>query len=277
MRIDSHQHFWSLEKPYTNWPTPDLTAIYQDFGPSDLYPHLVTNGIDGTILVQAAPSVDETINLLDIADGIPFVKGVVGWVDFESSNVCDQLMTLARRSAFRGVRPMLQGIATPGWILREDFSPVFDLLAQNGLCFDGLVRADQIADLAVIADRYPTLRLVVDHAGKPAIASKAFDQWAADITALATRANAHCKLSGLWTEAGDNHSLAVIAPYVDILVETFGPDRLMWGSDWPVLQLAGTYRDWARQCDVMLARLSDKDRQQIFGGTAARFYGLRDA
>lgn len=277
MRIDSHQHFWSLEKPYTNWPTSDLGAIYRDFGPDELHAHLIANDIGGTILVQAAPAVDETINLLDIARSFPFVKGVVGWVDFEDPDAPALLTTLAERGALCGVRPMLQGIAEHGWILRDEFRPIFDQLVQQQLCFDGLVRADQIAELVALADRYPTLRLVLDHAGKPAIASREFDQWAADIAALAARPNAHCKLSGLWTEAGDNHSEAVIAPYVDALVHAFGPDRLMWGSDWPVLGLAGTYDDWVRQCEDMLAPLPAADRQQIFGRTAARFYRLRDA
>ena len=276
MRIDSHQHFWSLGNPYTTWPTPDLTAIYTDFGPDQLRPILAASGIDGSVLVQASPSIAETYDLLKIAAEHPFVKGVVGWIDLESPDAIRDLTTLATNPLFRGIRPMLQGMTETGWILREEFAPIFDLLCERGLTFDGLVRADQIPELTALAQRYPALKLVLDHGGKPAIAAGAFIRWADDITRLAAAPNAYCKLSGLWTEAGDDRGMEKIAPYINHLIEDFGPQRLMWGSDWPVLELAGRYGGWLEQCSDLLARNTSAERAEIFGGNAIRFYGLTD-
>ncbi len=274
MRIDSHQHFWSLDNDYTDWPTPDLTAIHRDFGPDQLRPILAANGVDGTVLVQAAPSLDETRDLLKIAAANPFVKGVVGWIDFASTDAIGDLETLAADPLFRGVRPMLQGMTEAGWILREEFAPIFALLIERDLTFDGLVRADQIGELATLALRYPALKLVLDHGGKPAIADGAFRGWAEDILRLAAAPNAHCKLSGLWTEAGNEHTPETIAPYVDHLLRAFGPQRVMWGSDWPVLELVGQFGDWLEQCSTLLASFTHTERSQIFGDNAMRFYGL---
>ena len=276
MKIDSHQHFWSLGNPYTTWPTPDLTAIHKDFGPAQLRPILDANRFGGSILVQAAPSIAETHDLLKIAAGNAFVKGVVGWIDFESADVLCDLETLATNPLFRGVRPMLQGMAEPTWILRDEFASVFALLCDRGLTFDGLVRADQIGELTILARRHPTLKLVLDHGGKPSIATGAFRRWAEDISQLAARPNAFCKLSGLWTEAGNDHTPETISPYIDHLAAEFGPERLMWGSDWPVLELAGRFGDWFEQCSALLAQFTPTERSEIFGRTARRFYGLNN-
>ena len=272
--IDSHQHFWRLAEPFTDWPTPDLAAIYRDFVPADLAPLLDRAGVTGTILVQAAPSIEETRSLLDLAETTPFVRGVVGWVDFGAPDAVAQLRSLAGNLLLKGLRPMIQAQREPGWILQFGFDPVFQAMLEFGLRFDALVRADQIGDIGRLAARYPTLPIVLDHAGKPDIAGDEFAGWADDIGQLATNPNVCCKLSGLWTEAGSDISASAISPYVTHLLDTFGPQRLIWGSDWPVVELAGSYTGWCDQARQLLAHSPEAQREQVFSGNAARFYGL---
>ncbi len=274
MRIDAHQHFWSLANPFTDWPTPDLAAIHRDFGPVDLRPLLDKTGIEGTVLVQAAPAVAETRYLLALAQEYSFVKGVVGWIDFEAADALGQLEGLASNPALKGLRPMIQSIEEPGWILCGEFDPLFRAMIAANLSLDGLVRAHQIGDLVHLAARYPELRIVLDHGGKPDIADGSLIRWATAIEALARHPNVHCKLSGLWTEAGADISAEAIRPYAAHLLAVFGVERLMWGSDWPVVELAGSYADWFEQAKLLLADLGEADRVKIFGGNAARFYRL---
>lgn len=275
MRIDAHQHFWALGNPFTDWPTPDLDSIFRDFGPADLLPHLRGGGIDGTVLVQAAPCLDETRYLLSLADRHRFVKGVVGWVDLAAADAAATITELAGHPSFRGVRAMVQDIDEAGWLLRPELTPAFDAIIAHGLCFDALVHAGQLGDIIALTGLHPALKLVLDHGGKPRIAAREFESWAADIHALAAAPNAWCKVSGLWTEAGGNCAPSNIEPYVTTLLEAFGPVRLMWGSDWPVIELAGTYGNWLAQCESLLAGLPDADRKRIFGETAAQFYGIK--
>jgi L-fuconolactonase len=274
MRIDAHQHFWALANPFTDWPTPDLAAIHRDFGPEDLRPLLDKTGIEGTVLVQAAPAVAETQYLLALAKEHSFVKGVVGWIDFEAADALGQMEGLASNPLLKGLRPMIQSIEEPGWVLRSEFDQLFRAMIAANLSFDGLVRAHQIGDLVHLAARYPELRIVLDHGGKPDIAGGAFIRWAAATEALARHPNVHCKLSGLWTEAGADIGSEAIRPYAAHLLAVFGPERLMWGSDWPVVELAGSYADWFEQAELLLAGLSSADRAKIFGGNAAHFYRL---
>ncbi|WP_200866533.1 amidohydrolase family protein [Sphingobium sp. C100] len=274
--IDAHQHFWALANPFTAWPTPDLAAIHRDFAPDDLRPLLAQAGVTGTILVQAAPDVDETRFLLGLADAHDFVKGVVGWIDFEAVDALDQLRQLASNPWLKGLRPMIQSIEEPGWVLRSEFDPIFQEMIAQGLRFDALVRAHQIGDIASLAGRYPALPIVLDHGGKPDIVGEAVAGWAADIGRLARHANAHCKLSGLWTEAGDDISPQAIGPYADHLLAAFGVQRLMWGSDWPVVELAGRYGDWLAQARRLLAGLDEAGLAAVFGGNATRFYRVGD-
>ena len=169
---------------------------------------------------------------------------------------------------------MVQSIEEAGWLLRPEFTPVFRAMVDCGLVLDGLVRAQQIGDLAALAQRYPDLRIVLDHAGKPPIAAGAFEGWAQAIASLAENENVFCKLSGLWTEAGEDTSPDATRPWVAQLLESFGSQRLMWGSDWPVLELAGSYRGWLAHCEELLAHLDLNERTAIFGEIGKRFYGV---
>lgn len=274
MRLDAHHHLWKLANPFTVWPTPDLVAIHRDFEPADLRPHLDACRIDATIVVQAAPSLAETKYLLGIARDCPFVEGVVGWIDFQAPDALGQLAELAANPLLKGLRPMLQDISERRWILRPEFSPIFGAMLVHGLCLDALVRPSQIEDIAALASRHVDLPIILDHGGKPPIGDGEFASWAGQVGHLAGHPNVHCKLSGLWTEANGDCSIERIAPYARYLLDVFGPARLIWGSDWPVLGLSGRYEDWLEQCEALFAHLSEAERMGVFGLNGRRFYGI---
>ena len=275
MRIDAHQHFWTLARGDYGWLTPELDALYRDFSPEDLRPHLARERIDRTVLVQAAPTLAETHHLLELARRTEFVAAVVGWVDLEDPDVA--LAELAREPLLRGVRPMIQDEPDPEWMLGPSLDPALRGLAALGLRFDALVQPRHLVPLLRFVERHPDLPVVIDHGAKPDIASGAFDDWAEPLAALARSGDVYCKLSGLITEAGPEWKPADLAPYVDHLLQVFGPARLLWGSDWPVVDLAGGHSSWCDATRVLLSGLSNEDRAQILGRTAARFYGIEEA
>jgi L-fuconolactonase len=272
-RIDAHQHFWHPARGDYGWLTADL-PICRPYGPADLEPQLKECSMDGTVLVQAAPTPQETDYLLGIADATPFVRGVVGWIDFEDSAQVRRLERLAAHPKFVGVRPMIQDLPDDGWMLREDISWAFEAVGQLDLVFDALVFPRHLPALAHLLTRFPDLTVVIDHAAKPAIRDCEFRGWAAHMKRLAAETAALCKLSGLATEAGAGWSIEALRPYVEHLFVTFGPDRLMFGSDWPVSTLATTYRGWIDAVEQLASGLSGVERAALFGGTAARVYGL---
>lgn len=276
MRIDAHQHFWSLERGDYGWLTPDLAPIYKDFLPNDLKPLLENAGIEGTVLVQAAPTVAETEFMLSLADAHSFVKGVVGWVDFEAADAADQIAALAVHPALVGLRPMIQDIENPDWMLDERLTPAFEALQTHELTFDALTLPHHLPRLRQLLRKHPDLRVVVDHGSKPPIRDGAIETWRDDVSAIAADSQAFCKLSGLVTEAAPDWTADDLRPYVQHLLTCFGPERLIWGSDWPVCTLASTYDRWIRTTDDLLAHLSDDDRDAILGGSATRAYNLRD-
>ena len=274
-RIDAHQHFWALERGDYGWLTPELEVIYRDFLPNDLAPHLEDHAIDGTVLVQAAPTIEETKFMLSLADRTPFIKGVVGWVDFETPDAADQIAELAAHPALVGLRPMIQDIPDKDWMLREDLGPAYDALQRLDLTLDALTLPHHLANLSALLDRYPDMRVVIDHGSKPLIRDGLIDDWARNKTALARNTKAYCKLSGLVTEAQSDWSVEDLRPYVDHLLETFGPDRLIWGSDWPVCLLASSYERWRETTEALLSGLAPKERDAILGGNALKAYKLK--
>lgn len=274
--IDSHQHFWRLARGDYAWLTPDLGVLYRDFEPAELAALQVRHGVTHSIAVQAAPTVAETSFLLSLAEANPFIAGVVGWVDFETPAALEQLAEWAPNPRFVGVRPMIQDIADPDWMLGEALRPCFDAICDAELCFDALVHPQHLGRLLTLCQRHPELRVVIDHAAKPAIAEREFDTWAEGIAALARETNAHCKLSGLVTEAEPDWKLDSLRPYVEHLLACFGTDRLLWGSDWPVVELAGGYARWRTASEELLAGLATDERAAIFGGNARRCYRLTD-
>lgn len=272
--IDAHQHFWTIARDDYGWLTPDDAVLYRDFSPEHLEPLLGDAGVSRTVLVQAAPTVGETRYLLEIADRTAWVAGVVGWAPLEGPDVEATLDELCAHESFRGVRPMIQDIPNDDWMLGEALTPALRSITSRGLCFDALVHPRHLPRLLTLLERHPELRAVVDHAAKPEIRMGRYATWAADMTRIAQETNACCKLSGLVTEATEDWRVEDIRPYVDGLLESFGPKRLMWGSDWPVVELAGGYARWYEATVSLLAELSEEERAAILGGTAARVYRL---
>jgi len=279
VRIDAHQHLWRVSRGDYGWLTQEsVPTIYRDFLATDVQPLLHTAGIHKTILVQAAATIAETEFLLSLANEAPFIAGVVGWVDFASESATRDIERLARDPKLVGLRPMLQDMEDTRWILRPECSAKFELMQQKSLRFDALIRPRHLPVLSELIARHPALAVVIDHGAKPFIARGEIEPWRSDMRALANLAShVHCKLSGLATEAGGVWDASKLRPYVDVLLECFGPQRLMWGSDWPVLLLAGSYDEWLRVAEELTSGLSSTGRAHVFGGTAAKFYGVTDA
>ncbi|GAB4518629.1 MAG: amidohydrolase family protein [Roseibium sp.] len=275
MRLDAHQHFWKLDRGDYGWLTPDLAPIYRDFLPDDLVPLLEKHGIDGTILVQAAPTEDETRFLLELAARFNFIKGVVGWVDFEAPDAQERIAGLCADAGLVGLRPMIQDIPDTRWMLQPNLAPAFRAMAENRLCFDALTQPRHLPNLLRLAEAHPDLKMVVDHGSKPLIADREITSWAEDMSAIAKGTAAFCKLSGLVTEAGETWTPDTLKPYVDHLLDAFGPQRLIWGSDWPVCTLAASYDQWIETTEVLLKDLTHAERAAVFGGNAERFYTNR--
>ena len=272
MRIDAHHHLWRIGRGDYDWLTPDLAAIHRDFEPADLKPLLDAQGIDGTILVQAAPTVAETEFMLGLAADHDWIRGVVGWVDMEAADAPATVERLARDPKLVGLRPMIQTIPDDEWMLRPALAPAIDAMLATGLRFDALVLPRHLAHLRAFADRYPDLPIVIDHGAKPHIADGAMEPWAGDMRALAAGTGALCKLSGLVTEAGERWSEADLTPYARLILDAFGPERTMWGSDWPVLDLASDYATWADIAHRLVGPYGEDALARVFGGTAGRFY-----
>jgi L-fuconolactonase len=272
-RVDSHQHFWRLDRGDYSWLTPALAPIYRDFLPAHLEPQLAQTGIGSTVLVQAAATVDETRFMLGLAREHPFIAGVVGWVDFESDNVADTIAMLSEDPGLLGLRPMIQDIPDTEWMLEERLAPAFEAMIDHGLVFDALVLPRHLPALLELAARYPDLSMVLDHGAKPPIASGDLAPWKQAITELARSTPTVCKLSGLVTEAGTAEA-AALEGAVEHLLGAFGPARTMWGSDWPVCELVCSYSDWCSVSDGLLTRLEAHEREQIYSGTARATYGI---
>jgi L-fuconolactonase len=276
--IDAHQHFWQLAQAANYpWLSPALSAIYRDFQPRDLHPLLARHGIGGTLLVQASPTLAETHALLQLAEDTSFVRGVVGWCDFDHAAAPALIASLARSPLLRGLRPMVQDIADDDWLLRESLRPAIEAMVRHGLVLDALVHPRHLSRLAVMAEAHPALAVVVDHAAKPPLRSGRLDDWRRDIALVARRAATFCKISGLVTECGDDRSVARLRPVVDHLLQCFGPERLIWGSDWPVVNLAGGYDAWIATAQALLADLPSVEREAVFGGNARRIYLAEEA
>jgi L-fuconolactonase len=277
--VDSHHHVWRLGRGDYGWlrPTPELAPIYRDFALDDLRPWLTAAGVDATVLVQAAPTIAETHYLLEVAHrSDELVRGVVGWTDLAAPDAVATLSALAADPLMKGVRPMLQDLADPAWILQPDVQPALSALPQLGLRFDALVKPRELKALLLMLERHPDLAVVVDHCAKPEIASGVWQPWADDVAVIAANTTACCKLSGLVTEAGAGWNVVALRRYVEHILACFGSRRVMWGSDWPVVTLAASYSDWVAATDALLAGLPGAERDAIRGGNARRFYDIGD-
>lgn len=272
--IDAHQHCWQLQRPECRWPTPELIELYRDFDPDDWRAQSWPQGVDGSVLVQSQPDERDTVYLLGLADKHDWILGVVGWVDLKAPDAPERISELSRHPKLRGLRPMLQAIDDDRWIDDPALDSAIDVMVEKELCLDGLVYTRHLPWLGRFARRHSGLTLVLDHAAKPPIASGERREWQAEMAALAAMPNIYCKLSGLLTEAGAHNSLEHLQPWVDDLLTWFGPERLLWGSDWPVVNAVGDYARWVALTEQLLSALSEPERAAIWGKTAQRVYRL---
>lgn len=275
--VDSHQHFWNPARGDYGWMPPDHPVLTRTYGPQDLAPWLQQAGVTHSVIVQAAESVEETEYMLGIADATDTVAGVVGWVDFERPDHRLHLERLAKHPMFKGVRPMIQDIPDDDWMLRDDVQWAYQALIDLGLTFDALGFPRHLTNFLTILRRYPDMRVVVDHCMKPQIGAHSaenFAHWADGMAQIAEQTGAFCKLSGIITETGEDWTVDELRPYARHVLDVFGPDRVMWGSDWPVMRLRGEYPDWHAAARALTDHLSDAESAQVFGGTAVAFYGL---
>ncbi|NOY40496.1 MAG: amidohydrolase family protein [Planctomycetes bacterium] len=273
--IDAHHHFWQLDRYDYVWMSPDLQALYRDFGPDDLQPSLSNHNITSTVLVQTISSVDETRWFLELANQHATIAGVVGWVDLTDCRVSEQLDELGDSRKFVGVRHQVHDEPDPDWLARADVQHGLGEMARRSLTYDLLIRPQHLEVSLRVAQKFPELRFVIDHIAKPEIAKHGWDDWATGIAALAACPNVACKLSGMITEADWTHWQPTdLAPYIQHLLEHFGTDRVMFGSDWPVCLLAGTYDQVVDALATNLDQLSDREKQDVFGKTAIAWYDL---
>ena len=265
--IDAHVHLWTLGSNGCRWPTPDLAPIHRDFALDDLRPSLAAAGVDGVVLVQSQEDSADTSWLLGIAAD-PLVLGVVGWTDLLAENAVDAVERLALEPKLCGLRPMVQDLPDD-WYDDPRLDPAFAAMAEHGLVLDALVRPRHLAALHRLAGRHRDLDIVVDHAAKPDFLS--VDAWRAAMEPLAACPNIACKYSGLLTEVRPDHAPGEIDRAFHLIWSWFGPDRLIWGSDWPVLNLAGGYSEWLGLARLLVPRT---DQAAVFGGNARWIYGL---
>lgn len=272
--VDAHFHCWQLARDDYRWLTPALAPIYRDVAVKDWQEQSAPHGVQGGVLVQAAATEAETYFLLTQADANPRVLGVVGWVDMLAPDAPARIEALARHPRLKGLRPMLQDIADPQWILQPALAPALHAMVECGLVFDALVKPVHLPNIVTLAQRHPDLRMVIDHAAKPDIAAGQWQPWADDMLRVAGETQAYCKLSGLMTEAGPNPAAGAVTRWGKRVLKSFGARRVVWGSDWPVLELAGSYAQWWSETQKILATLDAVDRAAVMGGNARDLYWL---
>jgi L-fuconolactonase len=274
MIIDAHFHSWQPARGDYGWLTPAMGPIYRDVEVADWLAQARPCGVAGGVLVQAAPTEAETQYLLDLAQQHPEVLGVVGWVDLLAPDAPQRIAALARNPKLRGLRPMLQDIIDTDWMLQSALRPALQAMVRHGLVFDALVQPRHLPALFTFARGWPDLAIVIDHAAKPDIAQGQWEPWAGELRRLADETQAVCKLSGLLTEAGPSPAPDAATPWAAHVLACFGPGRVLWGSDWPVLELAASYAQWWEATGQVLAGLTPADRAAVLGGNARKVYGL---
>ncbi|QOS90864.1 amidohydrolase family protein [Peribacillus sp. JNUCC41] len=278
MMIDAHQHFWRIDRGDYSWLTNDMGVLYRDYLPDDLSPLIHKNDISGTVLVQAAPTYEETIFLLSLYDRHDWIYGVVGWLDLSAPSFPEQLDSLMKRPGIVGLRPMLQDLEDSAWILQEQVVENLKQLIRYDLPLDLLINHKHISSVLTLMKTLPDLKAVIDHMAKPNISAGELNKWQEEMNALSQFPNIWCKLSGLLTQADPAMwKVDDFTPYIQHIVRAFGPDRLLFGSDWPVCLSAGSYEEavavikWNLPETLTLAEVDG-----IFSGNAKAFYKLKE-
>jgi L-fuconolactonase len=275
MKIDSHQHFWRYDSARHAWITDAMSVLKRDFLPPDLNRELQANAIGASVAVQAAQSEDETMFLLDLANRYAAVAGVVGWVDLSADDLPRRLESFSRYEKLRGFRHVVQDEPDDRFMLRKSFVRGIGALQQFHFTYDILVYPRQLPAAIELVAKFPDQPFVIDHIAKPPIKSHETATWGGNMREIACAPNVFCKLSGMVTEADWGHwKQEDFRPYLDIVFEAFKPDRLMFGSDWPVCLLAGTYERAKQMIENYVQKLANLEKEKIFGLNAARFYNL---
>jgi len=276
MKIDSHQHFWKYHPVRDVWITEAMQVLKHDFLPEDLKPILEDNFIDGCIAVQADQSEEESLFLLELAEKNPFIKAVVGWVDLCAAHVEERLAFFSKYPKFKGVRHIVQA-ENDAFLLGQDFQNGISKLEPFGLVYEVLIRKEQLENAGKLVQKFPNQTFVLDHIAKPNIKEREMQPWKDQITALANHKNVSCKISGLVTEADwENHSYEDFVPYLDVVFEAFGVNRILFGSDWPVCLLADKYATVLSYIKTYISKFNTEEQVKIMGGNAIKIYALNN-
>ena len=276
-RIDSHQHFWQFDPVKDSWITDDMSVIQRDFLPHDLQPLLAENNFDGCITVQSDQSEEHNAFLSGLANDNNFIKGIVGWTDLQADKIEDRLAHYRTFKKLKGFRHVLQGEADRSLMLHPKFMNGISKLQQYNFTYDILIFPDQLQYIPEFVSAFPEQKFVIDHIAKPAIKEGKIDGWKKDMQAVASYENVWCKISGMVTEADwKNWQPSDFAPYLDVVTEAFGTKRIVYGSDWPVCLVAGSYNEMLAIVTSYFTAFSADERSAFFGGNAASFYNLTD-
>ncbi|APZ45539.1 amidohydrolase [Polaribacter reichenbachii] len=275
MIIDSHQHFWQYEPVKHSWIDDEMAVIRRDFLPEDLQKVYQENGVDGCVAVQADQTLGETDFLIDLASKNNFIKGIVGWVDLRGNDIEQVLEKYSNYKAVKGFRHVVQGEADHNFLLRPNFLNGISALEKHNFTYDILVFPHQLGATLEFVKRFPNIKFVIDHIAKPYIKDGFFDGWANQMKAIAKLENVFCKVSGMITEANYKTWTEVeLNPYLDLVFNAFGTDRIMYGSDWPVCLVAGNYGQVKNIVTNFIADFSDDEKAKIMGENAIKFYNL---
>lgn len=272
--IDTHVHFWKYDKKRDAWITNDMKTLQQDYLPEHLAINMKRNGVGGCVAVQVDQSELETRFMIELSKTHPAIKGVVGWIDLRADNIEERLAHFSEYKIIKGYRHIVQG-EPAGFLLKPDFQRGVAALKKYDYTYDILIYHYQLEDAVQFVSKFPDQKLVIDHCAKPDIKNKKIDDWASLIGEIAKSQNLYCKLSGLFTEAAwKNWSAGDFYPYLDVVFKSFGVDRLMFGSDWPVMLLSGIYVQWKSLIEKYMENFSAEDKQKIFSSNAIDFYSL---
>lgn len=275
LKIDSHQHFWKYDPIKYDWINDDMEIIQADFLPDDLKPILEHYAVDGCVTVQVNQEEAENALMLEYADQYSFIKGVVGWIDLKAPNIEERLAYYKQFEKLKGFRHILQGEADRAYMLDPDFKRGISKLKQFGYTYDILIYTDQLAYANEFAAAFPDQPFVIDHIAKPKIKEKNIDDWKEEMKAIARNTNVYCKVSGMVTEADwRNWKADDFTPYLDVVFEAFGANRVMYGSDWPVCRVAATYGEMLEIAEQYVSKLSQDEQAQFWGANAIKFYNL---
>jgi len=272
--IDAHVHFWKYNPIKDAWITDEMGLLQRNFFPQDLQPVLHENGVTGIIAVQADQSENETDFLLQLSNKSPFIKGIVGWVDLQNKNLEDKLLYWSEYPVIKGFRHIVQA-ESDGFLRKEAFVNGIKLLKSFDFTYDILIYPNQLKEAIQFVNKYPNQKFILDHCAKPCIRDQKINEWKIEIKEIAKNENVYCKVSGLVTEAKWNEwKTEDLYPYLDVVFESFGTDRILFGSDWPVMLLSSTYNKWKNLLEKYMLQFSDEEKQKVFDTNAIKFYNL---